>query len=141
MISYPMCDNMQVTVVTSDVRFAGTTADVFAEFEGEAGSFGPEALESSSNNFARGRRDDFVLRAPDVGTILKVRIWHANNAITGSDWHLQVCATHCMPKLPVLSLYRVHHHNTRRLHGHEEQFLLLSSCIGSIAVRYTALKS
>jgi lipoxygenase homology domain-containing protein 1 len=77
-------------VITSDVRFAGTTADVLAEFEGEAGKFGPEALESASSNFSRAKRDDFVLRAADIGKILKVRIWHANNALTGSDWHLQV---------------------------------------------------
>lgn len=81
---------MQITVITSDVRFAGTDADVFAEFEGEAGKFGPKALESSCNNFERSRRDNFVLQAADIGSILKVRIWHANNALAGSDWHLQV---------------------------------------------------
>lgn len=84
---------VQVTVITSDVRFAGTTADVFAEVEGEVGSFGPEALENASRNFERGRRDDFLLRATDIGSIKKVRIWHANNTLTGSDWHLQV--KHC----------------------------------------------
>lgn len=78
-------------MITSDIRFAGTDADVFAEFEGEAGQFGPVALESSCNNFERSRRDDFVLRAADIGSLLKVRIWHANNAVAGSDWHLQVC--------------------------------------------------
>lgn len=83
------CAIVQVTVLTSDIRFAGTDADVFAEFEGATGKFGPEALESSCNNFERSKRDDFVLRAVDIGSIFKVRIWHANNALAGSDWHLQ----------------------------------------------------
>lgn len=89
-LAHFVCASLQVTVITSDIRFAGTTADVFAEFEGEAGKFGPVALESSASNFERARRDDFFLRAVDIGSILKVRIWHANNALTGSDWHLQV---------------------------------------------------
>jgi lipoxygenase homology domain-containing protein 1 len=75
-------------VITSDVRFAGCDADVIAEFKGTLGSFGPCALENSSNNFERGRRDDFVLSGPDIGSVTSVQIWHMNNAL-GSDWHLQ----------------------------------------------------
>jgi lipoxygenase homology domain-containing protein 1 len=74
--------------MTSDIRFAGTAADVYIELHGEAGSVGRSALESSRHNFERNSTDRFIVKGPHIGAIKSIRIWHANNGVLGSDWHL-----------------------------------------------------
>lgn len=80
---------MQVMVVTSDIRFAGTGADVFIEMHGDKGNVGKTCLANAANNFERNRRDVFLVNASDIGAIETIEIWHANNQIGGSDWYLQ----------------------------------------------------
>lgn len=84
-----VASDLQVTVMTSDMRFAGTDADVFIELHGESGGVGKTPLENSANNFERNRKDVFTVRATDIGAVQEVEIWHANNGAGGSDWHLQ----------------------------------------------------
>lgn len=78
-----------MTVVTSDVRFAGTDADVFIKLHGSAGSSGALQLENAADNFERGRTDVFHVAAADVGAVESIEVWHGNNCFASSDWHLQ----------------------------------------------------
>jgi hypothetical protein len=52
----------QVTVVTSDVRGAGTDADVMLTMVGDKGSAGPFKLDDSKNNLERGQTDTFTVK-------------------------------------------------------------------------------
>jgi hypothetical protein len=88
----------QVTVSTSDIRFAGTGADVFIELHGERGSVGQSALESGHDNFERNSIDHFLVKGPDVGRITSLRIWHANNGGSHSDWHLAQVQVALLPQ-------------------------------------------
>lgn len=76
-------------MVTSDVRFAGTAADVYVELHGATGCSGALHLENAAANFERGRRDVFTVAAPDVGAVEAIDVWHTNNGRSGSAWHLQ----------------------------------------------------
>lgn len=78
----------QVTVYTSDIRNAGTSASVFCELHGAKGSLGASRLENSSTNFSRGQKDAFVIRGSDIGEISKAVIWHDNAGLSAA-WHLQ----------------------------------------------------
>lgn len=78
----------KVAVYTSDVRGAGTDADVYLELHGSKGALGASRLENAANNFERGKRDEFVIKGSDVGEITKLVIWHDNSALA-ADWHLQ----------------------------------------------------
>lgn len=81
----------EVQVWTSDVHGAGTDADVFIQISGTDGQTEKIELHDDSNNFERGKRDNFSLTAPDVGYIKKINIGHnAENLMSG--WHLhKVC--------------------------------------------------
>ena len=57
-------------MVTSDVRGAGTDADVSMVMHGSKGDVGPLKLDNSANNFERGQTDTFFIKASiheDVG--------------------------------------------------------------------------
>lgn len=49
-------------MATSDVRGAGTDADVLLTLYGDKGDSGPLSLESSANNFERGQVDTFFVK-------------------------------------------------------------------------------
>lgn len=49
----------------------------------------PIKLDTSANNFERGAKDLFKLRAIDVGDLQAVVVRKDNSGLLGSDWHLQ----------------------------------------------------
>ncbi|KAJ9527245.1 hypothetical protein QJQ45_025481 [Haematococcus lacustris] len=81
----------QVVVKTSDVKGAGTDANVyltlFGEQEGKPANSGPQRLENNANNFERGMADIFELEAA-VGELRYIKIGHDNTGL-GPSWHLQ----------------------------------------------------
>uniref|UniRef100_A0A8D0FQN3 Lipoxygenase homology domains 1 n=1 Tax=Strix occidentalis caurina TaxID=311401 RepID=A0A8D0FQN3_STROC len=80
--------NYEVSVVTGDVRAAGTNAKVFMQIYGESGKTELIILENRSNNFERGATDVFKREAADVGKIYKIRIGHDGTGI-GDGWFLE----------------------------------------------------
>uniref|UniRef100_A0A3B3TLH8 Lipoxygenase homology PLAT domains 1 n=1 Tax=Poecilia latipinna TaxID=48699 RepID=A0A3B3TLH8_9TELE len=84
--------NYEITVVTGDIRSAGTNADVFCQIYGDEGKTEILALESRSNNFERGtteifKEDVFSLTAVDLGVLKKLRIRH-DNSQASAGWFL-----------------------------------------------------
>ncbi|XP_056875603.1 lipoxygenase homology domain-containing protein 1 [Takifugu flavidus] len=79
--------NYEVTVVTGDVRTAGTNANVSCQLYGEEGKSEVLALRSRSNNFERGTTEIFKLEAHDVGKLYKIRICHDGKGIA-DGWFL-----------------------------------------------------
>ncbi|KAG2499991.1 hypothetical protein HYH03_002273 [Edaphochlamys debaryana] len=77
-----------ITTYTSDIRGAGTDANVFIEMHGDKGAMGETRLDNAANNFERGRADTFKIKGSDVGALQKVIIRHDNTGM-GSDWHLE----------------------------------------------------
>uniref|UniRef100_A0A8C3PSX0 Lipoxygenase homology domains 1 n=1 Tax=Calidris pygmaea TaxID=425635 RepID=A0A8C3PSX0_9CHAR len=77
--------NYEVSVVTGDVRAAGTNAKVFMQIYGETGKTELMILENRSNNFERGATER---EAADVGKIYKIRIGHDGTGI-GDGWFLE----------------------------------------------------
>ncbi|XP_074850459.1 lipoxygenase homology domain-containing protein 1 isoform X1 [Carettochelys insculpta] len=80
--------NYEVSIVTGDVRGAGTNAKVFMQLYGETGKSELITLKSRSNNFERGTTDIFKVEAADVGKIYKLRIGHDGKGI-GDGWFLE----------------------------------------------------
>ncbi|XP_051659728.1 lipoxygenase homology domain-containing protein 1 [Manacus candei] len=80
--------NYEVSVVTGDVRAAGTNAKVFMQIYGETGKTELIILENRSNNFERGATDVFKREAADVGKIYKIRVGHDGTGI-GDGWFLE----------------------------------------------------
>ncbi|XP_050185812.1 lipoxygenase homology domain-containing protein 1 [Myiozetetes cayanensis] len=80
--------NYEVSVVTGDMRAAGTNAKVFMQIYGETGKTELIILENRSNNFERGATDIFKREAADVGKIYKIRIGHDGTGI-GDGWFLE----------------------------------------------------
>ncbi|KAJ7993944.1 hypothetical protein DPEC_G00259930 [Dallia pectoralis] len=80
--------NYEITVVTGDVNFAGTNANVFIQIYGEKGKTDVITLASRSNNFERGSTEIFKIESRDVGKIFKLRIGH-DGAGMGSGWFLE----------------------------------------------------
>ena len=74
-------------VYTSDLRGAGTDANVFMVLYGSDGKTEEVALANETNNFERGSVDNFKIEVKDVGTPYKIRIRH-DNSKPFSDWHL-----------------------------------------------------
>ncbi|KAM9262068.1 lipoxygenase homology domain-containing protein 1 [Morus bassanus] len=80
--------NYEVSVVTGDMRAAGTNAKVFMQIYGKTGKTELIILENRSNNFERGATDIFKREAADVGKIYKIRIGHDGKGI-GDGWFLE----------------------------------------------------
>uniref|UniRef100_A0A673ZXF5 Lipoxygenase homology PLAT domains 1 n=1 Tax=Salmo trutta TaxID=8032 RepID=A0A673ZXF5_SALTR len=80
--------NYEITVVTGDVSFAGTNANVFIQLYGDKGKTEVVNLASRSNNYERATTEIFKIEASDVGKIFKVRIGHDEAGI-GSGWFLE----------------------------------------------------
>ena len=66
------------SVHTSDVRFAGTNANVFIQVYGTSGQSDIVPLRNKSDNFERNHVDEFKLELPSMGTLRKLRVWHDN---------------------------------------------------------------
>ncbi|PIO24969.1 hypothetical protein AB205_0186700, partial [Aquarana catesbeiana] len=72
---------------TSDVKNAGTDANILLQIFGQKGKSDELRLDNNSDNFETGQTDKFMIELPDLGPLYKVRIWHEKrNAFSG--WHL-----------------------------------------------------
>uniref|UniRef100_A0A672MGV6 Lipoxygenase homology domain-containing protein 1-like n=1 Tax=Sinocyclocheilus grahami TaxID=75366 RepID=A0A672MGV6_SINGR len=72
---------------TSEIKGAGTDAQVFLQVYGEKGKSDEMKLESKSDSFEQGQCDKFIIEMADIGKIRKLRIWHEKrNPFSG--WHL-----------------------------------------------------
>ncbi|XP_068166911.1 lipoxygenase homology domain-containing protein 1 [Antennarius striatus] len=80
--------NYEITVVTSDVMFAGTNARVFIQMYGDKGKTEVIRLESRSNNYERNTTEIYKIEAKNVGKIFKIRIGHDGSGI-GAGWFLE----------------------------------------------------
>ncbi|XP_062867638.1 lipoxygenase homology domain-containing protein 1-like [Trichomycterus rosablanca] len=72
---------------TSDIKGAGTDAQIFIQVYGEKGKSDEMKLESKSDSFEQAQCDKFMVEMPDIGTIRKLRIWHEKRH-PFSGWHL-----------------------------------------------------
>ena len=71
---------------TSDVRGAGTNANVFIVIFGEHGDSGDKPLRQSESNgspFENNQTDVFTFNDElSLGALMKVRVWHDNKGKT-----------------------------------------------------------
>uniref|UniRef100_A0A8C6KMV9 ST8 alpha-N-acetyl-neuraminide alpha-2,8-sialyltransferase 5 n=1 Tax=Nothobranchius furzeri TaxID=105023 RepID=A0A8C6KMV9_NOTFU len=72
---------------TSDIKGAGTDAQVFLQIYGEKGKSDEIKLENNSDSFEQGQIDKFMIEMPDMGKLLKLRIWHEKRH-PFAGWHL-----------------------------------------------------
>lgn len=81
-----------ITVITSNIKEAGTDAKVHIELIGKYGTSGKIPLARNSkfneNSFERGQRDEYDIKCQDLGSIRAVKIGHDNRGV-GAAWHLQ----------------------------------------------------
>ena len=76
---------------TSDIKYAGTDANVYVDIFGHHKNTGKIELKSSrtnKNKFEQGKIDYFEITGVDVGEIEKLRIGHDNSGL-GAAWHLK----------------------------------------------------
>lgn len=81
----------KIFITTSNLKLAGTDANVYINLIGRINESGKISLEKSltnKNKFEQGKTDVFEFEAPDVGTLKKIRIGHDNKGI-GAGWHLK----------------------------------------------------
>jgi len=76
-----------VWVYTSDMKMAGTDANVFICMYGDGGKTDDIALRNKSDNFESGKCDTFKIEAAKIGAPYKLRVWHDNKGLT-AGWHL-----------------------------------------------------
>lgn len=69
---------------TSDVRNAGTAADVLLELHGSQCDSGTLQLPSEQASFKRGSVDTFHVLAPDVGRMQELHVCHSGKV--GGEW-------------------------------------------------------
>ncbi|TNN21606.1 Lipoxygenase y domain-containing protein 1 [Liparis tanakae] len=74
-------------ILTSDVKGAGTDAQVFLQIYGEKGKSDEIRLENNSDSFEQAQLDKFMVEMPDMGKLRKVRIWHEKRH-PFAGWHL-----------------------------------------------------
>ncbi|KAE8636810.1 hypothetical protein XENTR_v10003144 [Xenopus tropicalis] len=72
---------------TSDMKSAGTDANILLQVYGEKGKSDEIKLDNNSDNFEAGQVDRFMIELPDLGTLYKIRVWHEKRAAF-SGWHL-----------------------------------------------------
>ncbi|ESO94896.1 hypothetical protein LOTGIDRAFT_144831 [Lottia gigantea] len=80
----------RVEVKTRDVVYAGTNAKVTLRIYGSRGDTGPLQLDQSLNHsdpFKRNYIDTFILTAPVIGQIERIKIEHDNSG-PGPGWYL-----------------------------------------------------
>ncbi|KAI4820693.1 hypothetical protein KUCAC02_028664 [Chaenocephalus aceratus] len=72
---------------TSDLPSAGTDADISFQVYGDKGKSDETRLDNKTDNFEQGQVDKFMVELPDLGKLIKLRIWHEKrNPFAG--WHL-----------------------------------------------------
>ncbi|CAL8278491.1 unnamed protein product [Merluccius merluccius] len=75
-------------IFTSDMKGAGTDAQVFIQVYGKLGKSDEFKMENNMDSFEQGQIDKFLVEMPDIGPLLKLRIWHEKrNPFSG--WHLE----------------------------------------------------
>ena len=84
-----------ITTHTSDVKGAGTDANVTLELhgllDGKEVKMGPFPLETSADDFKRGAADVFAVEGPKLGELKKAIVAHDGKGMFGgADWHLQM---------------------------------------------------
>ena len=72
---------------TSDIKSAGTDANVSLVVYGEKGKSDDIKLENKGDTFEQGHMDMFKIDTTEVGVPYKIRVWH-DNAGAFSGWHL-----------------------------------------------------
>ncbi|XP_038664393.1 uncharacterized protein LOC119972132 [Scyliorhinus canicula] len=79
----------KVTIFTSDLPSAGTTAQAYITLYGDEGSSKALALQGNAEEmFQRGHKDIFTVNAKNIGKLYKIRIGH-NNAGEFPGWHCE----------------------------------------------------
>jgi hypothetical protein len=79
----------QIDVCTGEMGFSGTDANVYITLNGVFGSTDEHKLDSSGNDFEKGRTDIFTItQARDVGELLSLRIRHDNFGLF-PGWYLK----------------------------------------------------
>lgn len=77
-----------VWVHTSDVRGAGTDANVYLMAYGEKGKSDEIPLENKGDAFEKGKEDKFKIEMVEIGIPYKIRVWHDNKG-NFAAWHLK----------------------------------------------------
>lgn len=80
-------NSWNVVVYTSDLRGAGTDANVYLVAYGEKGKTDEVWLKNESNNFESGQTDEFKVDLVDIGKPYKIRVGHDNSS-PAAAWHL-----------------------------------------------------
>ena len=84
------CPNSQQSprcrVSTSDLRGAGTDANVTLSIKGSKGFLSDTVLESDKNNFERNRTDEFCIQSRDLGVLQSITIGHDGSGF-GCAWY------------------------------------------------------
>uniref|UniRef100_A0A061SAF0 Lipoxygenase homology domain-containing protein 1 n=1 Tax=Tetraselmis sp. GSL018 TaxID=582737 RepID=A0A061SAF0_9CHLO len=83
----PRSCTWEIEVHTSDVKGAGTDANVFIQLHGSRGEIGPVKLDTCPENFERGTIDTFHIDEQDIGQIQSLLIGHDNTG-NGPAWHV-----------------------------------------------------
>lgn len=76
-----------ITTFTSDLKGAGTDANVFIILYGDISSSSRQKLLASYNSFDRGSIDTFTLELHDLGELTEISIGHDQTGFS-SNWHL-----------------------------------------------------
>ncbi|KAL8614278.1 hypothetical protein ACOMHN_007616 [Nucella lapillus] len=84
----------EVTVWTSDVRGAGTDANVFLQMYGVDGKTEEVKLRNKTDNFEKSAVDKFKVEAANVGLLQKVRVGHDGSG-RFAGWHLEKMLIQC----------------------------------------------
>ncbi|XP_053323874.1 lipoxygenase homology domain-containing protein 1-like [Spea bombifrons] len=78
-----------VSIITSEVAFAGTTSQVYITFYGHRKASEPVFLYSDEEDtFQSGHEDTFMINIGDVGEVYKIRIGHSNSGEFPA-WHCE----------------------------------------------------
>ncbi|KAK5909734.1 hypothetical protein CesoFtcFv8_003637 [Champsocephalus esox] len=72
---------------TSDLPSAGTDADISFQVYGDKGKSDETRLDNKTDNFEQGQVDKFMVELPDLGKLIKLRIWHEKRS-PFAGWHL-----------------------------------------------------
>ncbi|RNA20950.1 lipoxygenase homology domain-containing 1, partial [Brachionus plicatilis] len=76
-----------LTVFTSDKKYAGTDSNVYVVLYGDKGKSDDLSLRENSDNFEKGRKDKFRIETNEIGIPFKIRISHDNSG-KAPGWHL-----------------------------------------------------
>ncbi|XP_012940880.1 lipoxygenase homology domain-containing protein 1 [Aplysia californica] len=79
--------NWQAWVFTSDIKSAGTDANVYITIYGDKGKSDDIPLSNKGDSFEKGNMDTFRFNTVGVGKPYKLRVWHDNSG-TFAGWHL-----------------------------------------------------